>query len=196
LENMKPLELNDLMDIIEYEKVRNDYRNELIDYKKHRRISLGPNVTITFENRRTLIFQIQEIMRAERLVHDEQIQVEIDVYNSILPPHRALSATLFIEVTEEAQIRPILNKFIGLTVGEYLWFECGGQKVYAQFEKGREESDKISSVHYIQFNFKEKQFNDFNHSSESVYLNIHYKDYRYKEKLSRDIHQSLIKDLA
>ena len=57
---MKPLELKDLMDIIKYEKKRDDYRKELIDYKKHRRISLGPYVTITFENRRTLIFQIQD----------------------------------------------------------------------------------------------------------------------------------------
>jgi len=193
---MKPLELKDLMDIIEYEKIRDDYRKELIDYKKHRRISLGPHVTITFENRRTLIFQIQEMMRAERLVHDEQIQAEIDVYNSILPPHGALSATLFIEVTEEPQIRPILNKFIGLTTGEYLWFECGGQKVFAQFEEGREESDKISSVHYIQFNFKEKQFNNFIDHSKSVYLNIQYKEYSYKEKLSGDTHKSFIKDLS
>jgi len=193
---MKPIELIDLMNIIEYEKIRDDYRKKVIDYKKHRRISLGPNVTITFENRRTLIFQIQEMMRTERLVHDKQIQAEIDVYNSILPPDGTLSATLFIEVTEEDQIRPILNKFIGLTVGEYLWFDCRGQKVFAQFEEGREESDKISSVHYIQYNFKEKQVNNFIDSSEAVYLNIHYKDYIYKEELSGCMRQSLIKDLA
>ena len=82
---MKPIVLSDLMNIIEYEKVRNDYRSELMDYKKKRRISLGPNITITFENRKTMKFQIQEMMRAERMVHDYQIQEEIDVYNSLLP---------------------------------------------------------------------------------------------------------------
>ena len=68
---MQKLVIKDLMNILEYEKVRNTYRQELMSYKKDRRISLGPNITLTFENRRTMKFQIQEIMRAERLVHDE-----------------------------------------------------------------------------------------------------------------------------
>ena len=149
---MKPIVLSDLMNIIEYEKVRNDYRSELMDYKKKRRISLGPNITITFENRKTMKFQIQEMMRAERMVHDNQIQEEIDVYNSLLPLVNGLSATLFIEVTDEAQIRPVLSQFIGLTEGKAVYFEIEDEKVYAEFEIGREESNKISSVHYIQFN--------------------------------------------
>ena len=80
---MQKLVIKDLMNILEYEKVRNTYRQELMSYKKDRRISLGPNITLTFENRRTMKFQIQEIMRAERLVHDETIQEEIEVYNSL-----------------------------------------------------------------------------------------------------------------
>ena len=120
---MKLIVLSDLMNIIEYEKVRNDYRSELMDYKKKRRISLGPNITITFENRKTMKFQIQEMMRAERMVHDNQIQEEIDVYNSLLPLVNGLSATLFIEVTDEDQIRPVLSQFIGLTEGKAVYFE-------------------------------------------------------------------------
>ena len=131
---MKPIVISDLMNIIEYEKVRNDYRSELMDYKKMRRISLGPNITITFENRKTMKFQIQEMMRAERMVHDNQIQEEIDVYNSLLPLVNGLSATLFIEVTDEAQIRPVLNQFIGLTEGKAIYFEIEDQKIYAEFE--------------------------------------------------------------
>ena len=122
---MKHIVLSDLMNIIEYEKVRNDYRSELMEYKKNRRISLGPNISITFENRNTMKFQIQEMMRAERMVHDHQIQEEIDVYNSLLPLENGLSATLFIEVTDEAQIRPVLNQFIGMTEGERVYFEFG-----------------------------------------------------------------------
>ena len=115
---MKPIVLADLMNILEYEKVRNEYRSELMDYKKNRRIPLGPNITITFENRKTMKFQILEMMRAERMVHGHQIQEEIDVYNSLLPLENGLSATLFIEVTDETKIRPVLNQFIGLTNGE------------------------------------------------------------------------------
>ena len=95
---MKSLTADTLMNIIEYEKVRHTYRQDIIAYKKNRRISLGPNVMLTFENEKTLTFQIQEIMRAERLVHDKQIQEEVDVYNTIMPPENGLSATLFIEV--------------------------------------------------------------------------------------------------
>ena len=102
---MKQLSADKMLNIIEYEKVRSDYRKDIIDYKKHRRIKIGPNLAIVFENERTLSFQIQEIMRAERIVHDEKIQEEIDIYNSIMPPKNGLSATLFIEVTQEDQIK-------------------------------------------------------------------------------------------
>ena len=125
---MKSLAADTLMNIIEYEKVRHTYRQDIIAYKKNRRISLGPNVMLTFENEKTLTFQIQEIMRAERLVHDEQIQEEVRIYNSIMPPNNGLSATLFIEITDESKIRAVLNKFIGLTVGRTLYFEIEGEK--------------------------------------------------------------------
>lgn len=192
---MKPIVLADLMNILEYEKVRNEYRSELMDYKKNRRISLGPNITITFENRKTMKFQIQEMIRAERMVHGHQIQEEIDVYNSLLPLENGLSATLFIEVTDETKIRPVLNQFIGLTNGETIFFEIGDQKVLAEFETGREESDKISSVHYIQFNFDPKLQTDFIDHSENVKLVIDYNDYAYEALLNSEMRQSLSEDL-
>ena len=172
---MKPIVVSDLMNILEYEKVRNDYRSELMDYKKKRRISLGPNITITFENRKTMKFQIQEMMRAERMVHDNQIQEEIDVYNSLLPLVNGLSATLFIEVTDEAQIRPVLNQFIGLTEVKAIYFGIEDQKIYAECETGREESNKISSVHYIQINFNDTEKAAVSDKHQSVKLSINSK---------------------
>jgi len=192
---MHKLVINDLMNIIEYEKVRNEYREELMLYKKNRRISLGPNITITFENRRTMTFQIQEIMRAERLVHDENIQEEIDVYNSLLPQKNSLSATLFIEVTEERKIKPILNQFIGLTEGDTLFLEIGGKKIFAEFEAGREESDKISSVHYVQFSIKQELIPFFK-NDEDIKLKIDYKEYSHSQLLSNNFKLSLFNDLA
>ena len=192
---MKPIVITDLMNIIEYEKIRNDYRSELMDYKKMRRISLGPNITITFENRKTMKFQIQEMMRAERMVHDNQIQEEIDVYNSLLPLVNGLSATLFIEVTDETQIRPVLSQFIGLTEGEAVYFEIEDEKVYAEFEIGREESNKISSVHYIQFNFNATAKAAFLDNPQSVKLIINYKNYTYSETINEEMHKSWSEDL-
>jgi len=184
------------LNIIEYEKVRHTYRQDIIAYKKNRRISLGPNVMLTFENEKTLTFQIQEIMRAERLVHDEQIQEEVDVYNTIMPPENGLSATLFIEVVEEAKIRPVLNKFIGLTDHQTLYLDINGEKVYAEFEQGREEENKISSVHYVQFLFSNEQKNNFTDSESETKIGIDYKDYKYTETVPDGLQRSLCKDLS
>lgn len=193
---MKSLASDTLMNIIEYEKVRHTYRQDIIAYKKNRRISLGPNVMLTFENEKTLTFQIQEIMRAERLVHDEQIQEEVDVYNTIMPPENGLSATLFIEVVEKAKIRPVLNKFIGLTDHQTLYLDINGEKVYAEFEQGREEENKISSVHYVQFLFSNEQKNNFTDSESETKLGIDYKDYKYTETVPDGLQRSLCEDLS
>ena len=193
---MKTLSASTLMNIIEYEKVRHTYRQDIIAYKKNRRISLGPNVMLTFENEKTLTFQIQEIMRAERLVRDEQIQEEVDVYNTIMPPENGFSATLFIEVVEEAKIRPVLNKFIGLTDRQSLYLDINGEKIYAEFEQGREEENKISSVHYVQFQFSSEQKNNFTDSESKIKLGIDYKDYKYTETVPEGLQRSLCEDLS
>ena len=192
---MKTLNKESLMDIIEYEKVRHEYRKEIIDYKVNRRVALGPNVTMVFENVKTLSFQIQEIMRAERLVHDEQIQEEIEVYNSIMPPNGGLSATLFIEITDESKIKSVLNDFIGLTDGDNLYFEIGDEKVYAKFEEGREEEDKISSVHYVQFHFSEDQKNQLADLSQNANIVIDYNNYIHSVSVKDEMRQSLVNDL-
>ena len=192
---MKKLELESLLNIIEYEKVRDDYRKDVMQYKKNRRIALGPNVTMVFENEKTLGFQIQEIMRAERLVHDEQILEEIEVYNSIMPPKNGLSATLFIEITDEKKIKSILNDFIGLTDGENLYFEIGDDKIFATFEQGREEEDKISSVHYVQFHFDQDQKARLVNPKEKVNIVINYNNYIYSVPIQDKMRSSLHEDL-
>jgi len=193
---MKPIVIDDLLNILEYEKVRETYRKELLVYKADRRISLGPHITITFENRRTMKFQIQEMMRAERMVHDEQIQEEIDIYNTLLPKNDSLSATLFIEVADPAKIRPVLNQFIGLTLGESVYFQIGDQKVYAEFEAGREEEDRISSVHYIQFPFDMSSKEMFLSGDVSVQAGINYAEYSFEILLADEVLKSLRSDFG
>ncbi len=193
---MKPIIIDDLLNILEYEKVRDAYRKDLLAYKENRRISIGPYITLTFENRRTMKFQIQEMMRAERMVHDEQIQEEIDIYNSLLPQKESLSATLFIEVSEEAKIKPVLNQFIGLTMGQSLFLNVGEKRVIAQFEAGREEEDRISSVHYIQFPFDTDSMEYFLRSGDSISLGINYNEYNYQKTLPPAMVKSLQDDLA
>ena len=187
--------MESLFNIIEYEKVRKEYRTEIITYKKNRRISLGPNIMITFENGRTLSFQIQEIMRAERLINENQIQEEVNLYNTIMPPENGLSATLFIEVTDDKKIKSVLNRFIGLTEGETLYFKFNGKRVCAQFEQGREEKDKISSVHYLQFHFSESEKISFLDKNHPVELIIDYNKYNYGVILPPKMIESICEDL-
>ena len=188
------IQKSDLLNIIDYEKQRDNYRSELIDYKKNRRFKLGPNILITFENSKTMKFQIQEMMRAERMVHDNQIEEELNVYNPLIPSGDELSATLFIEITDPEKIRPVLDSFIGLTEGANVFFEIDGEKVAAEFEEGRGKEDIISSVHYIRFPFTEEQKNNFVNDSSSISINIDYGEYSHSIALDDNMKNSLADD--
>lgn len=192
---MEKIKLADLLDITEYEKIRPESRQEVMDHKKVRRIQLGSEISLTFEDRTTIIFQIQEMMRAERLVHDSQIQVEIDVYNDLIPDQGELSATLFIEITESDQVKEKLHKFLGLTDGESLWLQIGDTKIYATFEEGRAEEDKISSVHYIRFTLTKSVQESLENSAIEAKIGIDQGTYKYTTVLSSDSRKSLINDL-
>ncbi len=190
------IDKSDLLNIIDYEKQRDNYRQELISYKKNRRFKLGPNILMTFENMKTMKFQIQEMMRAERMVHDSQIEEEIDVYNPLIPKGNELSATLFIEITDPEKIRPVLDSFIGLTEGVNVYFEFNGEKVAAVFEEGREKEDNISSVHYIRFPFTSAQKNKFASDPNAISINIDYNSYTHSVELSQEMIESLSNDFS
>ncbi len=192
---MEKLKLTDLMNIYEYEKVRANYRRDIIKYKSERRIHLGPNILITFENRKSMKYQVQEMMRAERMVDNEKIQHELDVYNALLPDNNELSATLFIEITDETKIRALLHKFIGLTENQALHIKIEKEKIIANFESGREEEDKISSVHYIRFKFTQEQIDRMLTGKIALSIGIDYKDYHYKQALSRVQLENIVNDL-
>jgi hypothetical protein len=148
---VKELEPSDIRNLQDYEMERDEFRKRVIELKKRRRVSLGPLVTLVFENRDTVRFQIQEMLRIERIVQPERVQDEIDTYNSLLPGPGEVAATLFIEVNEESRVKPVLDSFIGLDEGRGLWIEAKGEKFFAVFEAGHGREDKISAVHYIRF---------------------------------------------
>ena len=192
---MEKITAADLMNIYEYEKVRDEERREIMAHKARRRVNLGPEVTLTFEDRQTMIFQIHEMMRAERMVRDEVIQEEIDVYNTLIPEEGELSATLFIEITEQENIREKLHQFLGLTDGDSLWLQVGDEKVFATFEEGRSEEDRISSVHYIRFAVPgQVQEMLADPESEAAFV-IAQGDYRYRTPLTEAVWESLLGDL-
>src|SRR5436309_2993222 len=108
------LTMDDIVDLRAYEREREDFRSRIIELKKRRRVPVGPIVTLVFENRDTIRFQIQEMARAERMLRDEQIQGELDAYNPLIPGAGQLSATLFIELTSKDDLMEWLPKLVGI----------------------------------------------------------------------------------
>jgi len=148
---MKRLIQADLLSTPDYERQRELFRARIIELKRRRRIALGPLITMVFENRDTLLFQIQEMVRVEHIVEPSKIQNELDVYNALLPAAGELSATLLIEITEEAMMKHWLDQFMGLDHGEKVAIVAGGERAFGEFEGGHSHDTKISAVHFVRF---------------------------------------------
>jgi len=192
---MKPINISDIKNIAEYEKIRADFRARIIEIKKRRRVSVGPKITFLFENRDTVLSQIQEMMRAERIVYDDKIQNEIDVYNQLLPGQNELSATMFIEITQNEQIKSELDKLLGLTRNDYVSITIGEDcRVSAIFEEGHEEDNKVSAVQYVRFRFSEAAKKLFLSGTSEVGIAINHPNYTVKIDIPKDVYQSLVTD--
>jgi hypothetical protein len=192
---MRKVELAEVKNIYEYEKIRDDFRKYIIELKKRRRISVGDRVTLVFENHDTVLFQIQEMMRAERMVDDDEIKFEVETYNQLIPEKDELSATLFIEVDDPKLLRSVLDSFIGLDRGNHVYLQIGDKhKIYAQFEEGHSKEDRISAVHFIKFKFTPEQINDFKDFRNEVKVVIDHQNYKAEAVVSDEMRQELIKD--
>lgn len=148
---MKKIEISDLKNLHEYELIREDWRREVIAVKARRRVVVGPSMSFAFENRLTVLNQIQEMCRAERIVRPGAVQAEIDVYNELLPGPGELSATLFVEFPRLEDVQPALDAMIGLDDGKCVWLEIGGSRTYARFLEGQGRGDRIAAVQYVRF---------------------------------------------
>ncbi len=163
----RPLTLADIADQRAYERERDTFRTQVIAAKKLRRISVGPVITLTFENRLTMRFQVQEMARAERMVTDEQIQHELDVYNRLLPAPGELSATLFLELTTEEELRTWLPRLVGveraceLRIGRGDAVEVISSTPEEEHESNLSRPETTSAVHYVRFGFTPEQIEAF-----------------------------------
>jgi hypothetical protein len=151
---VRPLELDDIVDLRAYERVRDEYRRKVIELKRRRRIALGPVISLVFENPETVRFQVQEMARAERITTDEGIRGELEVYNRLLPGNGELSATMFIELTSEGELREWLPRLVGIerAIGIEL---ASGTVVTSVPEAAHAEAltraDVTPAVHYVRF---------------------------------------------
>jgi hypothetical protein len=175
------LTLDDIADQRAYERERDEFRSRVIAVKKLRRISVGPVVTLTFENRLTMRFQVQEMARAEKMLSDEQIQHELDVYNRLLPAPGELSATLFLELTSDAELRTWLPRLVGIQRSCELHIGTGAEAtVIASTPEEDHESnltrpETTSAVHYVRFHFTPDQVDAF--ARQPVTLAVNHPEY-------------------
>jgi len=190
---MKKIALDDILGFAAYENVREQFRREIIEKKKLRRVAVGRNISLVFENRDTVIFQIQEMLRAERITDLDKIREEIFVYNELISNPGELSATLFIEIEDQTHLRDELLKFLG--IDEALFFKVGEQRIPGRFEEGRSKEDKISAVQYVRFSFSAQARQAFIAGAPAEII-IDHANYRASEVLSAAVQGSLAQDLA
>jgi hypothetical protein len=187
--------LSDILNIADYEKQRPEYRKRIIEAKRHRRVQVGPCMTFVFENRATVLFQIQEMVRTERLVHEEHIQHEIDTYNRLLPSPNELSATLLIDITEAEKIRPMLDSLIGLPE-KSVYLVIGEKEIEATFDEEQSEEGRISAVQYIRWKLDEQEVERLRFGQAEISILIRHPNYQHSTQLTNEQRLAIAKDLS
>ncbi len=192
---MKLVAASDILDLVAYEKTREARRREIIELKRARRVQVGRYLTFVFENRETVWFQIQEMVRAERIVDAGKIAEEVEVYNGLLPRPGELAATMLIEITEPSLIKPVLDRLLGIDTRDYVKLTVGPHVIVGDFETGHsdEERGKLSAVHFVRFALPQEARRDFRASE--VALVVDHPNERARAVLSEETRASLLRDL-
>jgi len=187
---MQPVTTSEIKNIAEYELVRPEWRRQVMALKDRRRIHVGDHVTFLFENHQTIVYQIQEMMRAERLVRPEEIANEVAVYNELIPARGELSATLLIEYETPAERDVRLRELVGLE--RHVWLEVQGQRVLARFDDRQMSPERLSAVQYLKFQLTPQQAKTF---PQDARLIIDHPHYRAEQTLSAEQRAELAPDL-
>ena len=151
-EAMQKLTRDQLMPLEQYAKVRNDFRAKVMAHKKNRQVHIGPNATLYFEDRLTMHYQVQEMLRAERVFEAEGIEEELSAYTPLIPDGTNWKATFMIEFPDVDERQKALARMVG--VEDKVWAQVEGQsKVWAIADEDmdRATADKTSSVHFLRF---------------------------------------------
>ncbi len=192
---MKELIQTDLLSTADYERQREQFRSQIIALKQRRRISVGPLITLIFENRETLRFQTQEMIRVEQILDPHKVQEELDVYNALMPGSGELSATLLIELTEQERMKEWLDVFMGLDHGETVAIRAGTEQVFGLFEGGHSHETKISAVHFVRFRPTASMASAFADLRQPVMLTVHHHVYHAEVSVPGSMREEWLSDL-
>jgi hypothetical protein len=197
------LGLDDIADARAYERERDEFRQRIIELKKRRRVPVGPVVTLVFENRDTIRFQIQEMARAERLLSDEAIQIELDTYNPLIPEPGELSASLYIELTDRQEMEHWLPRLVGIEEAVRIEIRplgadgSGPEVIRCEVDPSHAATltreEVTAAVHFVRFRLTPAQIELFRDGTVSV--SFDHPEYQQRTELSDVTRATLLEDL-
>ncbi len=190
----REIQKEDIMPLDVYIEKRRELRKNIVDYKKNRRVALGPYATFYFESYETMLAQVQEMLYIEK-GGDEQLQDELSAYNPLIPNGKELTATLMFEIDNPISRAAFLGKVGGIE--ETVFMKINGEKIKAVPEEDVDRTSdegKASSVQFIHFNFTDDQIEKFQSNISQIELGIDHKEYSHSTKLSKENIASLSTD--
>lgn len=190
----REIQKEDIMPLDVYIEKRRELRKSIVDYKKNRRVALGPYATFYFESYETMLAQVQEMLYIEK-GGDEQLKDELNAYNPLIPKGKDLIATLMFEIDEPKQRSDFLSKVGGIEEKVYFQIDKDMIKAVPEVDVDRtSEEGKASSVQFLHFNFSESQIKKFKDLNTEIKIGIDHNLYNHKTKISKDTQNALIKD--
>ena len=188
------LEPKDLLSLEEYDSKRDSIKKELISHKKNRTINIGDNIVLIFEDYMTIKYQVQEMLRIEKIFNKKEIQEEIDAYNPLIPDGTNLKATMLIMFPDVEVRREMLFKLHDIE--NKIWLSSSDKKIiaYADEDLDRSTDEKTSAVHFLRFQLEQDDIADFISSSE-VRIGVDHPEYNKEIVLDQSVKKSLEGDL-
>ncbi len=194
---MQKLTKDTLYSLEEYSNIRNDFRKKVIEHKKHRQVHIGPHATLYFEDLMTMQYQVQEMLRIERIFEAEGIEEELSAYNPLVPDGTNWKATFMLEYADPEERKVALQKMVG--VEDRVWVQVEGyDQVFAIADEDldRATQDKTSSVHFLRFELTDAMIAAAREGAK-ISMGINYVNYRHtvdgveqsvRDSLSQDLH--------
>ena len=191
---MDKLRRSDLFSLEKYHEFRAEFRARVLAHKQRRQISVGPNATLHFEDRLTIQYQVQEMLRVERIFESDAIEEELAAYNPLIPDGSNLKATFMIEYSDPEERRRMLGRLVGIE--DRVWVRIGGERVVgiADEDLDRATEDKTSAVHFLRFELTSRMRAALANGA-AMRVGIDHDEYRHECTLADESRASLAADV-
>jgi hypothetical protein len=191
---LKAVDRQELLGLDAYEQVREHFRRRIIELKRNRRVALGPNMTVLFENHDTVLFQVQEMLRTERITQESAISYELSTYNVLTPSEAELSASIFLEYVDAGERERMLTALAG--VEQCFYLKVDGRRLPALGERRGDRTDRTTAVQYVRFPFDETAARLLRQGTGSVAVGVDHPSYHAEAELASNVRASLGEDFS